>query len=181
MGVGAAYSAILELLKNNERVSPRVTKLFFFVSDQSLNSCRSATDDSLPLWYYDHSSVFVAENHHIWDYTSAVNGAGARKPKKRFGTLIRSEYDALEDMLSENLGVVTGDMEELSKGWEEMVSDDDDHPVVPEEEEVVGTPEDQQIATTAEEPRSPDKKSSASPGRLPPIGNFALSPRKRVG
>ncbi|GAM86032.1 hypothetical protein ANO11243_040420 [Dothideomycetidae sp. 11243] len=173
LGVGAAYNAIIELLKSNDRVSSRVTKLFFFVSEQSLHSCRSATYDNLSMWYYDHSLVFVANNHHIWDYTNGNNnGTGsngmARKPKKRFGALVRSDFDALEDMLAERLDHVSGLMANLTQGWEEP------DPSEAEPEDVaMGKEFDER--EEIEQPVSPVK----SPVRLPPVGNFALSPKKQ--
>ncbi|TKX27565.1 histone deacetylase domain-containing protein 1 [Elsinoe australis] len=177
LGVGAAYNAIIELLKYNDRVPPRISKLFFFVSDQSLHSCRSATDENLSFWYYDSSLVFVAQNHHIWDYTNGgVNGGGMmRKPKKRFGTLVRSESDALEDMLVEHLERVTGVMGEISEGWEEDVK---------AEENGNGQVEDAMQDGSEDELTSPRRAGaladkSGSPVRLPPVGNFAISPKKR--
>lgn len=178
LGVGAAYTAIMELIKSNERVAPRISKVFFFVSDQTLHSCRSATDDNLSVWYYDASLVFVAQNHHIWDYTNNnTNGttAGlARKPKKRFGTLVRSEGVALEDMLVEHLGRVTSTMAEMSDGWADgdaggvAVEGDD------EDELALGTPPNGANGAAA----ATANGKLGSPIRLPPVGNFAISPRK---
>ncbi|KAF4554094.1 Arb2 domain-containing protein [Elsinoe fawcettii] len=171
LGVGAAYNAIIELLKYNDRVPPRISKLFFFVSDQSLHSCRSATDENLSFWYYDSSLIFVAQNHHIWDYTTGagINGAGAKKPKKRFGTLVRTEADALEDMLVDSLEKVTGVMAEVSEGWEEDMD---------KVEEGNGV----DMGDSEDELTSPNRAGAGqlgSPTRLPPVGNFAISPPKK--
>lgn len=115
--------------------------------------------------------MFVAQNHHIWDYTTGagINGAGAKKPKKRFGTLVRTEADALEDMLVESLKKVTSVMAEVSDGWEE------DAEKVEEGNGVDMEGSDDELTS----PRRAGAGQLGSPVRLPPVGNFAISPPKK--
>jgi len=171
MGVGAAYTAIIELLKTNERITNRIDKLFFFVSDQDLRSCRSATDDSLSLWYYDTSMVFTAQNHHIWD-------TNQRKPKKRFGTLIQSPHEELQQMLAYHKDEIIGKILLATDGWEES-SDDQQVLTKPGNGGVGGGEIDSEDELAAVKDRT-NNNVLGSPVRLPPMGNFALSPSRNT-
>lgn len=161
LGVGAAYASIIELLKENERVFPRVDKVFFFVSEQNLQACRTATDDELLHWYYGSSMVFTAPSHSVWE-------RDMKKPKKRFGNLIKSEHDDIQAMLAGHKDEIFEAMSEVTQGWEE-----------PAEEVVVGKTngadsEDDLMGHTFDSAKDPLQ----SPIRLPPTGNFALSPNR---
>lgn len=121
------------------------------MAGEALHSCRSATDDELSYWYYRHSNVFVAENHHIWEYSQ-------RKPKKRFGQLIQSPYTSIQEMLSHHKDEVTDEMLRQTEGWQEP-----------------------QDTFSSEDELAKNHGNGAvpqlsSPVRLPPVGNFALSP-----
>ena len=180
LGVGAAYSSIIELLKSNERITDRIDRLFFFVAEQSLNSCRSATDENLSLWYYDASMVFTAQDHHIWEYSNQ------RKPKKRFGRLIRSPFDDVQQMLAHHRQEVTEVMLALTAGWEEPGDgglDDFDGVKVGDDAGLAGggaESEDELMGLTTVKD-GVRENALASPVRLPAVGNFALSPSRRAG
>ena len=167
LGVGAAYTAIIELLKANERITARIDKLFFFIADQDLRSCRSATDDNLSLWYYDTSMVFTAQNHHIWDINQ-------RKPKKRFGTLIHSPHEDLQQMLAYHKEEIIEKMLVATDGWEDP-SDDLAHLKPGNGVVGMGDLESEDELTTTDRTHNV----LGSPVRLPPMGNFALSPTSR--
>ena len=158
LGVGAAYASLIELFKANERFTENISKVFFFVSDQTLVACRSATDESLSYWYYDNSTVFVAEDHQIWEYTQ-------RKPKKRFGSLFRSPYEDIQEMLHHHKAQVTEEMLCLTQAWQEPKD--------------VASSEDE-LSPNHKEPGRMGTNVLGSPVRFPPVGNFALSPRGRT-
>jgi len=164
MGVGAAYASIIELLKDNQRVFPRVEKVFFFVGDQAMQSCRSDTGDELLHWYYRNSMVYVAQSHHIWEYTEK------KKPKKRFGNLVKSENDDMQGMLAHHKDEIVEMMKEATGGWEEPAEDSGE-----KQNGGGGDSEDELVG---------EKKMAdplQSPIRLPPMGNFALSPSRNNG
>ena len=97
----------------------------------------------------------MAENHHIWEITG-------KKPKKRFGRLIRSQHDDIQEMLAYHKERVTEVILNMTAGWS-----------APK-----GTP------SSSEDELSPNRMDIAgslrSPLRFPPIGNFAPSPRRRA-
>lgn len=162
VGIGAAYASIIELFKANERYTNRVDKVFMFIDKQPLHSCRSATDDDLSNWYYHHSLVCAAAEHNIWEYTS-------KKPKKRFGTLVRSDRDNLQEMLLEQWDKVTGTMADLTADWQNPDTT---------------TPKEDPMSSEDElSPRKIDAKEASlrtPAASLPMIGNFASSPRGRT-
>ncbi|KAF2118870.1 hypothetical protein BDV96DRAFT_596684 [Lophiotrema nucula] len=99
MGVGAAYLGLVELLGNNENTTAEdspVECLIGFVSQTSIQSVKRATDDNISSWYYDHSLVFVAKSHHVWDPIRQ------RKLRRKYGNLKRSGHDELNEMLLEH-------------------------------------------------------------------------------
>lgn len=126
------------------------------MAGESLHSCRSATgDDELARWYYGASLVYVAENHAIWEYS--------RKSKIRFGKLVQSPLDSIQEMLAHHKDDVTDEMLRLTDGWQEPQGS------YSSEDELAGS----NNATAAN-----SLPQLASPVRLPPVGNFALSPGK---
>ena len=57
---------------------------------------------SLSKWYRANSVNFVANNHLVWDIDSS------KKPSKRFGNLVRSPVNGLNDMLGQHQEEVQG-------------------------------------------------------------------------
>lgn len=163
MGVGTAYASIVQLLKANERCRDRITRIFSFISDQdSMHSYKSATDDYLDRWYRDTSTIFVAENHYIWEK------AKTKAPSKRWGTLVQSPKTEIQEMLQLHRQQVIDEIMEITKRWRE------------EKKALSATSTDGLLTSNnglAEDdvfgPSSPDRRNP-----LPPLGNFALSPRK---
>ena len=130
LGVGCAYDSIIHLLINRgqcsfqaesflkgkgqlmfpqrleEDFTKRVTGMVNFISE---NSLRAVSDhgffqhgQSLSKWYRAHSLNFVANHHLVWDIE------GSKKPSKRFGNLVRSPVNGLNDMLGQHQEEVQG-------------------------------------------------------------------------
>lgn len=152
MGTNTGHGAIINFIKGNEeRAQERLTAAISFVEDVPLQSCKSATNDSLDAWYYSLSMVFVSPSHGFW--TSDL----ARKPKKRFGKIRMSPKESITDMLIEYKQDVFDLLLRHTEDWRARRP-------VDEEDEVMDT--------GVVEPVT-------SPRRMPPIGNFAPSATSR--
>jgi histone deacetylase 6 len=149
MGTNTGHGAIINFMKDHEESAvQRITRAISFVEDVPLQSCKSATNEDMPRWYYEHSLVFVSEDHNFW------SSEYSRKIKRRFGRMHRSPPGTISDMLSAHEDDVTGWILRDTAGWQPPQDRDDDEAMV-----VVPT-------------LGPEAT------REPPIGNFALSPSK---
>lgn len=94
MGTNVGHAAITNWIKANEDAAvERISKTVHFVQDISLQACRSATNDELSPWYFRNSKIFVAGQHNFWATEFA------RRPKKKFGKLCKSDEDSISEML----------------------------------------------------------------------------------
>ena len=152
MGTNTGHGAIINFIKaNEERAQEQLTAAISFVEDVPLQSCKSATNDSLALWYYACSLVFVTPEHNFW-YSDL-----SRKPKKRFGRISRSSEETIMDMLIEHKETVFEFLQRETSEWRSRRK-------VTEETNT----------TTMNMIGSPANSRSA----LPPVSNFALSAQK---
>lgn len=149
LGTNIGHSAIINFIKQDEdRAQQAVTAAISFVEDVPLQSCRSATNDSLALWYYNFSLVFVEQEHNFW-YSEL-----SRKPKKRFGRVNRSSERTVTEMLIEHKDAV----------FELLLHDTMDF-------------RSRRIQNMAGIPTHASVPQPANTTRtLPPVSNFALSP-----
>lgn len=149
MGTNIGHAAITNFIKaNEERAQALITKTIHFVVDVPMQTCRSQTDDALQAWYYATSLVFMSQDHNFWATDHA------RKPKKRFGRVFHSVDESISDMLEASKDAVTDMLLEQTAVWRANKATSDD-----------------EMDIAAEAPLK-------SPNRLPPIGNFAPSPKK---
>jgi len=151
MGTNTGHGAILNFIKaNEERAQAMITKAISFIEDVPLQSCKSATSDTLDGWYYRSSLVFAATEHAFWssDY--------AKKIRKRFGRIFKSPEEHISDMLAAHKDAVAQLLLDETEEWRsgKHVVDDED-----------------MIEGSSLQPEPVQRG-------LPPIGNFALSPRK---
>ena len=89
-----------------EDFTKRVTGMVNFISGNRLKAVSDhgffQHGQSLSKWYRANSVNFVANNHLVWDID------GSKKPSKRFGNLIRSPVNGLNDMLGQHQEEVQG-------------------------------------------------------------------------
>lgn len=148
LGTNTGHGAIINWMKAHEEVAQeRVNGAISFVEDVPLQSCKSATTDELATWYFRHSRVFVAHEHNFWHSDLAA------KTRKRFGKLERSGNDFISDMLLAHKDTIFDYLATNTADWSGIVEEVD--PMDTGSNDVTGTPK----------------------SRLPPVGNFALSPR----
>ncbi|KAF2660148.1 hypothetical protein K491DRAFT_589511 [Lophiostoma macrostomum CBS 122681] len=96
MGIGAAYLGLVDLLSLNENTTVEgtgVEHLIGFVSETPVHSIKRTTDDSIANWFFAHSHIFVANSHNAW------SPERRRKPRRKYGQLVRSDYDDLNQMM----------------------------------------------------------------------------------
>ncbi|KAL1306585.1 hypothetical protein AAFC00_005269 [Neodothiora populina] len=204
MGVGAAYASIVQMLKSHDRFRDQIGedgKIYSFISDNdALHAYKSLTEDYLAeRWYRNSTLIFVADKHNIWVR------AKTKSPSKRWGTLIKSDENHLEDMLALHKDQVLTEMMELSEEWrssaaaasgessssaEDELAMQTDHRALGAATMAVPTPRSVPALPNPAVTSAPygidsngnnnDIRASTppmprSPGRLPPLGNFALT------
>ncbi|EME47335.1 histone deacetylase hda1-like protein [Dothistroma septosporum NZE10] len=187
MGTNIGHGAILNFIKAHEdQAQNLMTKVISFVQDVSLISCKSPTNDLLPGWYYSTSMVFVANDHSYWatEY--------ARKPKKRFGRVSRSEESSISDMLLEHRDEIFRTLLSETAEWRAQKPEESEDGRDVNDAAPARSPSPKKMPPFGNVILSPAPKSLAasgltsvtsnggsSPSRLPPVGNFTMSSPKR--
>lgn len=146
LGTNIGHGAITNFIKANEdRAQRMITKAISFVEDVPLLSCKSQTNDYLPTWYYSSSMVFIAQDH------AYFSNEIAKKPKKRFGAITRSDAGSISDMLLEAKEMVFECLLDETEEWRSKAQSDDG--------------------------MNTSSSLESSPNKLPPVANFAMSPK----
>ncbi|GLI79815.1 histone deacetylase hda1 [Penicillium ochrochloron] len=95
LGIGGAFSGVVNLLINRENLYKRVSGIISFVAENPVRAVSSNTQVWLSKWYRDNSLVFVSESHSVWKDKE-------RKPSKRYGKLYKSSKSSLSEMMTES-------------------------------------------------------------------------------
>lgn len=149
IGTNIGHGAITNFIKSNEdRAQRMITKAISFVEDVPLLSCKSQTNDYLPSWYFATSMVFISQDH------AYFSNEIAKKPKKRFGAITRTDAGTISDMLLESKEAVFKCLLDETEEWRNKAPSEDD------------------MDTSSSE---------SSTQKLPPVGNFAMSSKKANG
>jgi histone deacetylase 6 len=173
LGTNVGHIAITQWIKTHEMAAmERVDRTIHFIEDVDLQACRSTTNDMLAPWYYRTSMIYLSSSHNFGSSPFATT-----KPKKKFGCVIKRANGTAEhisDMLLEQRGEVMEALLEETEEWRSSRpfngADDDD------DDGIVGGSEAMEIS---EADPLPGQSSSSSFKKLPPVGNFALSPVPR--
>ena len=169
LGTNVGHIAITQWIKTHDTVMDRVDRTIHFIEDVDLQACRSTTNDMLAPWYYRTSMIYLSSSHNFWSSVFATT-----KPKKKFGCVKRTDSTAehISDMLLEQKDDVMAALLEETKEWRSTrpftVNDDD-------EDGIIGGSEAMEISEADPLPGA----TSSSFKKLPPVGNFALSPAPR--
>ena len=184
MGTNMGHGAIIKFIKDNEdRAQDRLSAVISFVQDVALQSCKSATNDTLAPWYYSKSLVYVTKEHNFW-YSDLC-----RKPKKRFGKIAKSSSDSISDMLVEHRDAVCNQLLNETAAWRAQKPDPDDMDMgdtSPTKMPPVGnfalSPRPKDVANSTASPRGRQSRTprAGSPAIAPPVSAFAASPRARA-
>lgn len=159
LGTNIGHVAITNWIRAHEDTAmDRVDRTIHFIENAPLQACRSQTNDMLSPWYYRTSLIWLSNEHSFWDSDFA------QKPKKKFGRVTKTDGEHISDMLVEQkdkvMQTLIGDTEEWRTG-KQLTDEEDDH------EDAMEISEGDTLAT------------ASSMRRLPPVGNFALSPAPR--
>ncbi|KAM3423062.1 Histone deacetylase [Cercospora zeina] len=123
MGTNAGHGVIINFLKSNEEMiltkyndreeDHKLLKAITFVEDVPLMSCRPlvSRDDELPQWYYRNSLVLVGSEHAYFESDFS------RKPKRKFGRVIKSDSNTITDMLLQHKDAVFEILLEDADNW----------------------------------------------------------------
>lgn len=111
MGIGDAYSAIIELLSHHPTASEDVDLTVCFVAEHVLRSVQKSSDDSVAYRYHAQSLVFVSNAH------AAFAPERIKKIKRRYGNVVRSPETDLQEMLAMHKREVTERMLTLTQDW----------------------------------------------------------------
>lgn len=146
MGTNVGHGAIINFMKAHEdRAQRMITKAISLVEDVALLSCKSQTNDSFQFWYFASSMVFISQDHAYFSSDTA------KKPKKRFGAITRTDASCISDMLLEAKKMVFECLQEETEEWRAKAPNDN----------------------------GLDVSSDSSSDQLLPMGNFAaMSPKK---
>lgn len=90
VGAGNAFDAVIRLLCEKDDVHGRVNGVVAFVSkDTQLKSMSSASNSNhaMMVWYREHTRIFVARDHVIWEKERTEG----KKSSKRYGRLIPTD------------------------------------------------------------------------------------------
>ena len=156
LGTNVGHVAITNWIRAHEDTAmDRVDRTIHFIEDVSLQACRSPTNDMLSPWYYRTSMIWLAKEHNFW------SSDFAQKPKKKFGRVMKTDGDHISDMLVEQKDKVLAALIDDTEDWRRGKSATDDEE---DGEDVMDGIEGDAVVA------------SSSARKLPPVGNFALSP-----
>ncbi len=128
IGIGDAYVGIVHLLGHRE-TRDIVRASISFVRKGPLKAIVPLIDEYIIDWYYHNSLVFTPVNHPCWGVevhsngtthsSSATANGNAKKPRRKFGRVIRSDRDGID-------GIVEERYEEAIEFIEDSLVDEDD-------------------------------------------------------
>lgn len=117
--------------------------------------------------------IFVQHDHLVWDPSRY------RKPRKKWGRLIRSDKEKLDDMLSHHLDAVQDYLYEKKNEYEEQ--DEGLNNLLNHQQSGLRSPP---LPSGTRSPRLPDSRQGSVPSagnaNMPPLGFFTVSNSPRM-
>lgn len=109
IGVGDAYAGIVHLVGHRD-TRALVKAVISFVGRKQLKPLVPLVDESLSDWYFKNSLVFSDKNHPCW----ADND---KKPRKKFGRVLRCDTDGLNSNMEERFEEATDFILDSFEEW----------------------------------------------------------------
>lgn len=110
IGIGDSYSGIVHLL--GHRDTRAVTKTVInFLGDKQLKPLVPLVDETLTEWYFKNSLVFTNNSHQCWKENES------RKPRKKFGRVLRCDTDGLSNTVEERFEEATDFILDSFEEW----------------------------------------------------------------
>ncbi|KIW34351.1 hypothetical protein, variant [Cladophialophora immunda] len=98
IGAGHACHAIAKLVSENENVYPNLVGIVCFISTQPIRPISNPGGHHwVSQWYHENSLVFVSAKHSLWKKEKEGG-----KVSKRYGRLVKSEGDVLNQIMIQN-------------------------------------------------------------------------------
>lgn len=117
VGFGESYQSIVHLYakRPSHEIKDLVKGTIAYVDRSALKPLVPVMDESMVDWYYQNSVIFTSTQNPCWAGSSAPNGVrqsgnanseskgddGNKRPRKKFGRVIRATSDGLWDVISE--------------------------------------------------------------------------------
>ncbi|CCK71615.1 histone deacetylase HDA1 KNAG_0H02010 [Huiozyma naganishii CBS 8797] len=114
VGVGDACSGIVHLLGHRDTRS-KVKSVINFIAQKTLKPLIPLVDETLGDWYFKNSLVFSDKNHACWGDNENEN----KKPRKKFGRVLRCNSDGLTNIIEERFEEATDFMLDSFEEWSE--------------------------------------------------------------
>ncbi|CAI4036071.1 hypothetical protein SMKI_14G2880 [Saccharomyces mikatae IFO 1815] len=110
VGIGDSYSGIVHLL--GHRDTRAVTKTVInFLGDKQLKPLVPLVDETLSEWYFKNSLIFSNNSHQCWKENES------RKPRKKFGRVLRCDTDGLNNTIEERFEEATDFILDSFEEW----------------------------------------------------------------
>ncbi|CAI4729189.1 CNT_collapsed_G0047230.mRNA.1.CDS.1 [Saccharomyces cerevisiae] len=110
IGIGDSYSGIVHLL--GHRDTRAVTKTVInFLGDKQLKPLVPLVDETLSEWYFQNSLIFSNNSHQCWKENES------RKPRKKFGRVLRCDTDGLNNIIEERFEEATDFILDSFEEW----------------------------------------------------------------
>lgn len=101
VGVGEAYNGIVHLCGHRDVRHLVMASINFIDTDTPLRAIVSAIDESVVDWFYRNSLVFTSHKHQCWG--NADKNVNAKRPRKKYGRVIRSDCEGIDNILDERI------------------------------------------------------------------------------
>ncbi|AAS51704.2 ADL216Cp [Eremothecium gossypii ATCC 10895] len=114
VGIGDAYSGFVHLLGHRDTRSV-VKCAIAFADKKQLRPLVPLVDESLGDWYFKNSLVFTSTYHPCW----GTDGNDSKKPRKKFGRVLRCTCDGMNNIVEERLEEATDFILDSFEEWSE--------------------------------------------------------------
>ncbi|SCU90881.1 LAMI_0E03950g1_1 [Lachancea mirantina] len=112
IGIGDASSGIVHLLGHRDTRNV-VSSAILFLDTKPLRPLVPLVDESLADWYFKNSLVFASSEHACW----GSDGSEAKKPRKKFGRVLKCDSDGLSNIFKERFEEATDFILDSFEEW----------------------------------------------------------------
>lgn len=99
IGAGDAYNGVVHLCGHREVRHTVMASINFIDGVTALRAIVSSIDESIVDWFHHNSLVFTNHQHICWG--NADKHTNAKKPRKKYGRVIRADCEGLDNVIDE--------------------------------------------------------------------------------
>ncbi|GME70031.1 unnamed protein product [[Candida] boidinii] len=109
IGIGDAYNGVVHLCGHRDMRNIVKASINFLDRNTALRAIISSIDESITDWFYRNSLVFTSKKHGCWGNTDGkeVTNGNLKKPRKKYGRVLRADSDSLDSLLDERFEEAT--------------------------------------------------------------------------